>query len=296
MLSSIDLESDGRRIVKRLKGHWRKGAGMCRCPAHPDHNPSLSVRVGRKTLLFKCFAGCDPIDVIRAIRARRILDGDHIPTSETDCHDESGDASARWRYERALEIWDLARPIAGTPAQRYLQERGLPGLNPELRYLARTPIGTPDGLRYRPAMIAAVRDRNGFVAIQRNFLDTTRHIKASDLDNPKMALGTPGKGAVRLMPAESVLGVAEGIETAWSAALLFGIPVWAVLGNERFGSIDIPDKITKLILLPDPGLAGRRAEKLGIEAHSLPGRTIETRWPRRGDWNDVWLRRLKVYA
>ncbi|WP_454887944.1 DUF7146 domain-containing protein [Sphingomonas oryzagri] len=296
MHSTIDLESAGRRIVERLKGHWRKGGAMCRCPAHPDHSPSLSVRVGRKTLLFKCFGGCDTLDVIRAIHDHHILDDDRIPTTEDSYQNDDVDASAQWRHERALEIWDTARPIAGTPAQRYLQERGLPGNNAELRYLARTPIGTPYGLRHRPAMIAAARDRDGFVAIQRTFLDITRHIKATDLENPKMALGAPGQSAVRLMGSTSVLGLAEGIETAWSAALIFGIPVWAVLGNERFGLIDIPDEVTNLILLPDPGLAGRRAARLGVEAHSRPGRTIETPWPDRGDWNDVWLRRLRVYA
>ncbi|WP_454887246.1 DUF7146 domain-containing protein [Sphingomonas oryzagri] len=293
MTTTIDLEAEGRRIVERLKGHWRKGGGMCRCPAHKDHDPSLSVRVGRKTLVFKCFAGCDPIDVIRAINSERILDTDHIP-SVPDSGAGSSDPSPQWRRERALEIWDAARPIAGTPAQRYLQERGLPGNNPELRYLARTPIGTDAGLRYRPAMIAAVRDADGFVAIQRTFLDVIAHTKAGDLDKPKLALGAPGRGAVRLMAATSILGIAEGIETAWSASLLFGIPVWAVLGNERFGLIDIPDTVTDLVLLPDPGKAGERAEALAIEVHGRPGRTIETRWSRKGDWNDVWLRRLRA--
>jgi putative DNA primase/helicase len=295
MTQTIDLEVDGRRILQHLKGHWRKGGGMCRCPAHPDHDPSLSVRVGRKTLLFKCFAGCDAVDVIRAINHLRILDRDHIPTAAVAA-DEAPDPSAQWRHDRALEIWDAARPIVGTPAQRCLQERGLPGDNPELRYLARTPIGTDHGLRYRPAFIAAIRDRHGFAAIQRNFLDIARHTKAFDLGKAKMGLGAPGRGAVRLFPVTTVLGIAEGIETAWSASMLFGIPVWAVLGNERFAMVDIPAEVTNLVLLPDPGLAGERAEELAFEAHNRPGLAIETHWPRGGDWNDVWLRRLKVYA
>lgn len=264
-------------------------------PAHADHDPSLSVRVGRKTLLFKCFAGCDSLDVIRAINDLEILDDNHIPTIRAAA-DDTPDPSAQWRHDRALEIWDAARAIVATPAQRCLQERGLPGDNPELRYLARTPIGTDQGLRYRPAFIAAIRDQRGFVAIQRTFLDITRYEKASDLGKAKMGLGTPGRGAVRLFPATTVLGIAEGVETAWSAALLHGIPVWAVLGNERFGSIDIPERVTSLILLPDPGPAGKRAEKLAGEAHGRPGRSIETRWPDRGDWNDVWLRHLKISA
>jgi hypothetical protein len=150
-------------------------------------------------------------------------------------------------------------------------------------------------LRYRPALIAAIRDNRALVAIQRNFLDITIPAKALDLENPKMALGTPDGGAVRLMPAQDTLGIAEGIETAWSASLIWGIPVWAALGSERFGQIMIPDHITRLVVLPDPGKAGQRAEELAFEAHAKPGRAIETIWPPRGagDWNDVWLRRLK---
>jgi transposase len=31
---------------------------MCCCPAHDDRTPSLSVTLGRKAILFHCFAGC----------------------------------------------------------------------------------------------------------------------------------------------------------------------------------------------------------------------------------------------
>jgi len=36
---------------------------------------------------------------------------------------------------------------------------------------------------------------------------------------------------VQLMPAGGVLGIAEGIETALSAAVLDGVPVWAALNT-----------------------------------------------------------------
>ena len=297
MTQLIELEIAGRRIVEALKGQWRKGGGMCRCPAHDDHDPSLSVRVGRKSLLFTCFAGCDRLDILRAIRDERILDSDYVPTVDDRVYeDRSSDSAAQWRRQRALEIWDRARAIAGTPAQRYLQERGLPGVNTELRYLARTPIGTAQGLRFRPAFIAAVRDDRGLVAIQRNFLDITIPAKALDLPNPKMLLGLPGAGAVRLMPAGDTLGIAEGLETSWSASLLLGIPVWAALGSERFGQIAIPERVTQLVLLPDPGRAGHRAEALARESHARPGRTVDTLWIPQGqdDWNDIWLRHLRA--
>ena len=63
-----ELESQAAELVKRLGGVWSVNGAMCRCPAHEDRTPSLSIRVGAKALLFKCFAGCDTVDVIRAIR------------------------------------------------------------------------------------------------------------------------------------------------------------------------------------------------------------------------------------
>src|SRR3546814_15952874 len=54
-----ELEAIGSEIVKRLGGVWKPGGAMCRCPAHADRSPSLSVRVGDHALLFKCFASCD---------------------------------------------------------------------------------------------------------------------------------------------------------------------------------------------------------------------------------------------
>jgi hypothetical protein len=101
-------------------------------------------------------------------------------------------------------------------------------------------------------------------------------------------LGRPGQGAVMLAPATDTLGLAEGIETALSAILLLGIPVWATLGNERLPHIAIPDTVTCLILLPDNDRGGRVGAAKAAEAHAMPGRTIETLWPPQGlnEWND----------
>ena len=83
--------------------------------------------------------------------------------------------------------------------------------------------------------------------------------------------------------------VAEGVETAMSAAMLFNIPVWAVLGSERLSRIAIPASVQRLILLPDNDRAGRLAERQARAAHARVGLLSETLWPWAGhnDWNDV---------
>lgn len=57
-------------IARELDGR-RSGAGwVCRCPAHEDRSPSLSVTEKDGRLLVKCFAGCGQQSVVDALKAR----------------------------------------------------------------------------------------------------------------------------------------------------------------------------------------------------------------------------------
>lgn len=282
---SIDLESQAATLVRRLGGIWSRGGAMCRCPAHDDRTPSLSVRIGEKALLFKCFAGCATIDVIRAIRR---LDGTIYLGGEGAAFSPEPGLSPEWLQRRVVALWDSAVPIAGTPAERYLLRRAIPILPSALRFHPRTPLGRGRRAVFRPAMLAAVHEHGRLVALQRTFLDIEEPRRARDLVNPRRMLGRPGRGAVILAPATETLGLAEGVETALSAMVLLDIPVWATLGNERLAHVAIPDTVTRLILLADNDRGGRTGAAKAAEAHASPGRTIETLWPPQGlnDWND----------
>ena len=39
---------------------------QAKCPAHDDRQASLTITKGRKCVVFKCHAGCDTADVLRA--------------------------------------------------------------------------------------------------------------------------------------------------------------------------------------------------------------------------------------
>lgn len=279
-----ELEAIGVDLVHKLGGKWDDKQGMCRCPLHGDRTPSLSVRVGETNLLFHCFAGCDTAQILRWIH-RAMPQG-----LSTAAPSPAPSRPAReWMRARALALWDEAVPIDGTPAERYLHARAITARSDALRYHARTPLGRGARAIRRPALLARIDDEDGLRAVQRTFLDASLARRARDLGNPRRLLGQPGRGAVRLFQATHVLGLAEGVETAMSAAKLLRIPVWAVLGNERFPHIALPERVTRLILLPDNDRAGRRSAATALSALAAPNRQIETIFAWRGlnDWNDV---------
>jgi len=55
--------------LDRLAGVRPRGASrwFARCPAHADRSPSLSVAVGERGLLLKCFAGCTVKEICAAL-------------------------------------------------------------------------------------------------------------------------------------------------------------------------------------------------------------------------------------
>lgn len=286
MVSRATLDDQGRRIVEGLGGKWSNGSGMCCCPAHDDSSPSLSVRVGDTSLLFKCFSGCDTMAVIRALRS-----GGQVGRAGVRSTDDSGPRKMVTDAGMAKRLWDATVPIAGTIAETYLERRNIVARSTEIRFHPRAQLGSKPNVRFYPALIAAIRDDRGLVAVHRTFLDARSGWKAA-IPDPKRMLGRPGTGAVRLAPAGPVLGLAEGVETALSAMDILGFPVWAVLGNERFGIVSIPAGVQRLIILRDPDKGGQRASDLAAN-QAREGLSIETLLPpgKGKDWNDVAMGR-----
>jgi hypothetical protein len=166
--SVATLDDQGRRIVEALGGLWQAHGAMCRCPAHADRTPSLSIRPGRRRLLLHCFAGCEAEAVIRALRASGLLDFSNTRAAQTP----SAASKPRSLSPLAARLWSEARPLSASLAERYLQGRGIDVASPDLRYHSRTPHGRAPLTSFRPALIAAVRDDTGLVGVHRTFLET----------------------------------------------------------------------------------------------------------------------------
>ena len=69
---NMRIEDFLSRLEPRQKKQDSRGNYICRCPAHDDKTESLHVRLGESRrskgiILVKCFAGCDRLDILRAM-------------------------------------------------------------------------------------------------------------------------------------------------------------------------------------------------------------------------------------
>ena len=130
------------------------------------------------------------------------------------------------------------------------------------------------------------------VNIHKTYLTSDGH--KSSLERPKKVMhGTlPDGCAIRTAPAKPIMGVAEGIETALSASLMYDMPVWACM-NANMLSKWIPPEIAEEIHVfadNDSNYTGQ------AKAYALANR-LEVQYKRRvivytpsepdTDWNDV---------
>ncbi|MET3828156.1 hypothetical protein ABIC16_003911 [Sphingomonas sp. PvP055] len=277
----LDAEIRAKNIVEQLGGVWRGTRGECRCPAHDDGSPSLSVRLGDSAILFHCFAGCTALEVLKALQRQKL-------------HDRSAVAMPEGKPKRdmgalALRLWNASVPVAGTLAEAYLVARGLSAPYPKaLRFNPATIFGSGADRRVMPAMIAAVENDLGLVAVQRTFLDPVDVLR-KPIPKPKVALGLLGTAAIRLAPATDELGLAEGIEDARSATEWFGTPTWALGGVERLAFVAIPEKVRRVIVYGDRGRAADRLLEKARDHLTANGRELISRVPENhDDWNDAW--------
>lgn len=65
-----------QELTVALGGRWHGSYGSCRCPAHEDRNPSLTIRDGRSAApLLWCQTGCESEAVIDALKGRGLWEG-----------------------------------------------------------------------------------------------------------------------------------------------------------------------------------------------------------------------------
>lgn len=212
MPATIDGAVRAKQIVESLGGRWSGSRGECRCPADYDRSPSLSVRLGSKAILFKCFAGCTSIDILKALDRQGLHDRAPI---HVEPHAPARDLSGL-----ARTFWQHGIPVDGTLAENYLHARSLHIQSPELRFNSQTIIGKGKDRRSLPAMMAAAKNEMGLVAVHRTFLD------------PTDILHRPWVGREdRKCPVRYPLVPAAGVGRAWRRALR---PSWRPIPRQAY--------------------------------------------------------------
>jgi Toprim domain len=177
-------------------------------------------------------------------------------------------AIAESRRKKARWLWDIRRPIAGTPASQYLREvRHYAGPLPEtLGFL-------PGRGHYPPAMIAAfgmpTEVEPGVISILPSAVQAVHVTRLlpdgsgkAGTDNDKIMIGTPRGAPIVLASPNDLNGLAitEGIEDALSLHEATGLGVWAAGSASMLPALAavIPSYIDLVTIVSDPDQDGQR--------------------------------------
>lgn len=199
------------------------------------------------------------------------------------------------RQEFARELWDKSSEIGGTLAEKYLSEcRSIPvrQMNVQnLRFLKNAPVlGNNVRRKYLPALLAKAENIDGeSCGLQLTYLCQNGN-KAAIL-KPKIQIGNFKKSAcIRLENSDNLI-IAEGIETALSAAFLTGRSAVATLGTSGMINFQPWQKFNSILIAQDndkshsgENAALHLAHKLIISGCNVSGILVPPK--PFGDWND----------
>jgi hypothetical protein len=272
-----EREIAARFGLRRIGRTWR---GNCPNCGYRDPAVLLPTRGAQPARLW-CANGCNLNDI----------DGTH-PHRPPQSPDD------RQTNEKALRLWNGAGPCAGTPAERYLERRGLLHLvaSPALRFRADCPH--PEERHRMPALIAAISDfSDRIVAVHRTFL--TRTGEKASVVPVRASLGKISGGTVRLANPEpdQRLVIGEGIESSASCGLLTKQPAWAAVSSGNLGwRAVLPSEISSVLVACDRDMPGIRAAEAAAARWRSEGRDVLIASPDRldTDFNDI-LRGQKGY-
>lgn len=277
---------EARSLTQKLGGVWRNGYGQASCPCcQPERRQNqvgLSIRQAGDKLLLCCFkSGCSFVDIATAA-------GANPKRTQIDLNSQIRYEKEQSEYQAALQakarsLWNAAKPITETIAERYLRNRGITcDIPPTLRFMPDIYHGP--SMSWCCGMIADV-SKGG---VHRTYFDKLGNRL---IEKPKMMLGPCSGGAVCLSEGTGPLVVAEGIETGLSllCGLMDGpITVWATLSTSGMKALKLPSTSGELIIATDGDVPGHKAgDKLAHRAARLGWLVSIMRAPDGSDWNDV---------
>lgn len=192
---------------------------------------------------------------------------------------------------RLRKIWD-ASTEAGAAVTSYLDKRNIRIVSKRIRQARVMYYDKGVPTREYDCMIAQVVDVAGRPAsIHVTYLDGG---SKADVQTQRKLLPPVRDwdgGAIRLWPATDTLGVAEGIETAHSAADMDAIPVWAVVSAGNMEKFVWPSNVKHLVIYADndASFTGQKAAYTLAFRAKRAGLIVTVKIPPEPgtDWNDV---------
>ena len=268
----------GRSMFVRLKDTSKGRAGKWTDAATGEHGDLLDII--RESLALVDFA-----DVM--IEASRFL---RLPYAEprVSLTKLDGKSARSGSSEAARRLFAMSQPIAGTPAETYLRNRGITAFQrtTALRFHPRC-YYRPDHhsvTEIWPAMIAAVTDLSGAITgAHRIWLAPDGSGKAP-IDTPRRAMGDLLGYAVRFGVAGEVMAAGEGIENVLSVReVVPDMAASAALSAAHLAAIQFHDSLRRLYIIVDNDAAGcgardtllDRAGAAGIEAIVLSSKLAD---------------------
>jgi phage/plasmid primase-like uncharacterized protein len=279
-------EIAARLGLRRYGQTWR---GTCPACGYPSAF-SLTERAGRP--LWWCGACRDNAAIGRALKIEnrggayaKVAKAAKVPPART-----GGDDPAA----AAQRLWASGRPIEGTVAGQYLAARGLAGFtSPALRF---RPVHrhAPSGTTWPVLLAAATNPITGRLqAIHRTYLARDGSAKAP-VEPAKMTLGPIVGAVIRLSEPQpgKPLVIAEGIETAASAGLIFRCPGWAGIAAGNMSRIELPPAVVEVIVAADADPVGQREAERAAQRWAAEGRRVRIAEPNTAgtDFNDLLQR------
>ena len=204
--------------------------------------------------------------------------------------------------ESIQKMWkESKKPTLGSPVWNYLKSRGLNPRSSSIQNNIRESVSFASGKEW-PVMLAEVRDRSGkLITLHRTFL--TEEGKKAPMENCKRLMKLPKGSSISSSAIgfgntdESIVGVAEGIETALSIVVATGYPCFAAISANGVVSFQPPTgaKVVLIFADKDASETGQKAaekarERLASEGYHaivlLPFEEIPE-GVKGIDWNDV---------
>lgn len=145
-------------------------------------------------------------------------------------------------------------------------------------------------ITFHPALIALVHGPDSKPStLHRTYLSQNGQ-KAAVAGQRKLMPGRIAQGSsIRLACPQKIIGVAEGIETALSASIIFDVPVWAAVNAGNLAAWRPPEGVEQVIVFGDndPTFTGQAVAYALASKIKNMGAQADVQIPSApGDWND----------